>query len=496
MSLLNAWAAQHPTDYADWQLDLNGPSVRVEQQFFPIGQEILDLVAVGVDGAHMVSQWILESKKRHALLVIDRPQELLWLFQQSWFMESVQTGRFEVRYWSAAGVHHSSFGHPQLWEAMTRRPVMWWASPGHWEALAHVRAHAEARMDAYYEVHPQGCEGLAHLWALLPHLPRMHHEEVMNHALQGVSLVIAGGGPSLQEALPALQQHRDRILLWGGGAAIPKLAEAGILPDLVCCLDPKEAQQKRLAALQGEQLPLCMTLRSHAPTVVAWHGPLFIGHKGYSGSLEDWIMALLGVPALVEHGAADVVGMLCELAVRAGVARIHFVGRELTFAESPYASLSTSFAHTRTPLPSKQGLRATAPLWLTLADHTARLIRDSPCIQWTTSVEGGLPIVGCSTQPTEEWMLATPLHSPRERFKYLVAAAKPLSCSQEACWRLRERLQHDLEEILQDVESRNPLGSMLLDPAVSLASEMFRWESARELSWKSSLAARLQSLWT
>jgi len=54
-------------------------------------------------------------------------------------------------------------------------------------------------------------------------------------------VVVAGAGPSLDDAIPALRALRGRYALVAADTALPALARAGVPPDLVVCLEAQQA---------------------------------------------------------------------------------------------------------------------------------------------------------------------------------------------------------------------------------------------------------------
>ena len=495
-SVFETWAGYWPADYAAWQLDEMAPRATIGQYEQDIAPAVEQLVAVGADSVRAAGQWLLAEAGRRVLCVVDRPEELVWIMQQPWLAALCSHDGFVLRYWSASSVVHGSLGDRAIWFAMLRGAVAWQASPSHWRSLANLRAHLEARLDGCKTLNPHGGLAYDNLWKLLPLLPHMHHEQALHGALHGASVIIAGGGPSLREELPLLRTHRDQLLIWAGGAAVGPLVEAGIVPDLIGCLDPKETQQERLAQLKGHCVPLSCTLRSHASTVIGWDGPRFIGHKGFSGVLEEWLFSRLGVDMpLKEHEAPDVVGLLSSLALDAGVRSIHFVGRELSFQERPYASTKARFEHDSVRCPVGEHVVSTAPLWLLLADHTQRLIRDFPEVQWTTGSRGGLPIEGCHEVATEEWISRHATPDGRLRLTQAVQSASTLEMRPEVVAAMRDTMIEQLRRLQIDGDLRLPLSSLLIEPAAAVAAELFELDREARRAWRAGIIQQLLELW-
>ena len=75
--------------------------------------------------------------------------------------------------------------------------------------------------------------------------PRLHRPELA---------AVVGAGPSLDEALPALKQLRDRIVLFSAGTALRPLLRNGLVPDFHCELEnvPEAFEAVSEAAKEGD----------------------------------------------------------------------------------------------------------------------------------------------------------------------------------------------------------------------------------------------------
>ena len=140
------------------------------------------------------------------------------------------------------------------------------------------------------------------------------------------AVVIAASGPSLNHYIPALEQVRDRILLWALPSAVLPLRSAGIVPDLVIATDGGVYAAEHLEALRGRAVPVAMPLtagrgiwRSGSPVV-----PLCQG-----GIVETAISELIRPPAVALPPNGTVAGSALELALRFGPRSVTFVGLDL-----------------------------------------------------------------------------------------------------------------------------------------------------------------------
>lgn len=495
-SAFRKWMETSPSDYADWQLDFSGCQEQVVSLEDEVSTEGSVLVAVGANALEGALRWVTADCSRHALCVVDRPDSLPWIMRQPWMDELLSCPRLEFRYWKPEGISYGPIGSRPVWQALLSGKVSWWTSPDHLESMAFVRAHLNAKIETYRAVSPCGGIPLKNIWQLLQVLPRAVGLQTAQSPLSGKGVVIAGGGPSLKKDLPLLKQSRDEILIWAGGGAIPALLEAGIIPDVVGCLHPTDSQWQRLAPLRSSGVPLLCTLRSHAETVQAWEGSLWMGCKGFLGPLEDWIAAMLCLDKnFLEMDVADIVGFLALTALHLGAKAIHFVGRELCYRDRPYASGLLKCDQPQMPIPHSKGLVQTTPCWMLIAEHAHRMIKDRPDIQWTTSSLEGLPIRGCHHMETAEWISRNYWKGASQSIAAITAELQGLGISVEAVESLRENMLRQMENLARGRWGTEPLDSLIIDPAAGCAEELFQFAPHERVLWKEHLVARIRHLW-
>lgn len=143
-------------------------------------------------------------------------------------------------------------------------------------------------------VHAQKMEANALL--NITNLAKSHGIKVLRDKFRGVKAVVAGAGPSLDDAIPALKAHQGEYLLLAVDRALKPLLDAGLVPDMVCCAD----MDAQLATLfEGyeipESVPLLYDRDCYTGVPRGWKGPLiaydhyydvgiwettFVGHKG------------------------------------------------------------------------------------------------------------------------------------------------------------------------------------------------------------------------
>ena len=96
-------------------------------------------------------------------------------------------------------------------------------------------------------------------------------------------IVVCGAGTSLD----LLIAHRTSIRLLAADTALPVLAQAGLVPDAVVCLEAQQANLNDFVAAAGRKIPLFLDLSSHPATRRALAGPTYWFHTPFA-SLELW----------------------------------------------------------------------------------------------------------------------------------------------------------------------------------------------------------------
>jgi hypothetical protein len=122
-------------------------------------------------------------------------------------------------------------------------------------------------------------------------------------------VVVAGAGPSLDGAIPALRALRGRYALVAADTALPALALAGLAPDLVVCLEAQQANLRDFLPARPAETRLACELAGHpdAPRLFAGRCSLFSTTFAPLALLDRLAaagLAPLRVPALGSVGVA------------------------------------------------------------------------------------------------------------------------------------------------------------------------------------------------
>jgi hypothetical protein len=148
--------------------------------------------------------------------------------------------------------------------------------------------------------------------------PRLHRPEFA---------IVAGAGPSLDEALPRLKEIRDRVMLFSAGTALRPLLRNGLIPDFHCELEnvPATIDALREAARYGD---LSQVTLIASATVDPRMPPLF-GETIYFFRDSVSSTLILGAKHLPIAGAAPTcVNMALSMAAFFGFTDMALVGAD------------------------------------------------------------------------------------------------------------------------------------------------------------------------
>lgn len=144
---------------------------------------------------------------------------------------------------------------------------------------------------------------------LLDNLPLLASAGDAADLATDLPVVVAGAGPSLDGALPALRTLRGRCALVAADTALPALAGAGLAPDLVVCLEAQWANLHDFLPARPPQTRLACELAAHPGAARLFTDRLALFSScfaplGILDRLRAAGLAPLAIPALASVGVA------------------------------------------------------------------------------------------------------------------------------------------------------------------------------------------------
>ena len=167
---------------------------------------------------------------------------------------------------------------------------------------------------------------------------------VLKDAFKGRTGVLLAGGPSLDEVLPWVIDHRERLVVLAVSRISRRLLALGLTPDIVVSVDPHQVGFD--VSKEMLKFPDTVVLASAyhlAPGLVAqWRGPIV-----YFGNRLPWDNPL-NVANI--HGAGPTVSnSAIELAVHIGLDRLILAGMDLCHSREGYSHAQGSNEHRAGP---------------------------------------------------------------------------------------------------------------------------------------------------
>lgn len=203
-------------------------------------------------------------------------------------------------------------------------------------------AAADAHLAAYRDLH-SGVEGdlKSWTWALRSQLASNSFIQCqlenlaenrtsaagLRNAFAGRSAVLLAGGPSLDDILPWVTQHRDELLVVAVSRVSRRLLEAGVQPDIVCTIDPTSLSfdvSREMLRFDPARVLLANAYHTHPPLLAQWRGNnVFLGQRYPWPSDGDGDIQPIAGPTVSNTAIA----LLMEM----GVAQIVFAGLDLCY---------------------------------------------------------------------------------------------------------------------------------------------------------------------
>jgi hypothetical protein len=449
---------------------------------------------VGAGLATAALRWCQRSSEHRALLVLTQPEQLDELFRHPRLWKLVEQPGLTLHVWPGEELASKWTCPPALIVASINARLVWGADAASQAVLPQVQSVLRRSNAVLAECLPFEPSSLSNFWNNLALLPKAHHYRELRDAAQGLSVMIAGGGPSLKQALAWYKSNASRCLLFAGGAAIQGCAREGVQPDIAFLIDPTESQWDRSKLLRENDIPLVTTLRCHAPSVAAIRGPLLIVPRAEEIGYGDIVHHLLGLksPSL-EAEILDVGGFMMAFAIFLGAQRVLFAGRELCWTQNPYADGSQVLEPPVRISGEQQPIWSTSH-WLSIAEATRLTVARHPEIDWRHCGAPSLPISGVRYQGLAEWGQGCNEIKKVNVFRQQLKSLPPEPVSKNAIDELRRELHQGLQQ-----EAASSAGAQLTHRIVRVMEGLFQTvseaDSQTKGEWKDWLISTLQASW-
>ncbi|MBI5461124.1 MAG: DUF115 domain-containing protein [Gammaproteobacteria bacterium] len=159
----------------------------------------------------------------------------------------------------------------------------------------------------------------------------------LKDSFPGRTAILLGGGPSLDDILPWLKQHRRELVVFAVSRVCRRLQEEGIAPDIVCTIDPTSLSfdvSKEMLKF-GDDVLLVGAYHASPPLLSQW-----CGRYVYLGERLPW-PSDLNEPNLQVIGPT-VTNTALALAMEMGFNQVILGGVDLCFSAEGYSHAAGS----------------------------------------------------------------------------------------------------------------------------------------------------------
>ena len=171
----------------------------------------------------------------------------------------------------------------------------------------------------------------------------------------GATAVVLGGGPSLDDHLDWVLEHRDRLFVIAVSRIAERLASAGLVPDVVVAVDPQDILfDVSKAWLARADVPLVSSYHVCPILLQQWRGPTL-----YTGRALPWESTAIDDADNLEALGSTVSHVALWLAHRWGFAQILLSGVDLCYAPGGATHASGSLESLCETLPAHYDAQVT-----------------------------------------------------------------------------------------------------------------------------------------
>lgn len=302
----------------------------------------------------------------------------------------------------------------------------------------------------------------------------------LKDCMKGTPAIVAGAGPSLEEALPTLNEISSRALLIGSGTALSIFSKKGIEPHLACALDSRTpAEFMRSAA----GVIACVQSKLNPQAMAEIRGTKILAPQGGPLPWESW---WLGEQEMIDSG--NTVGnFAAQIAVYFGCRPIIYVGLDLCYrGEVKYAEKHQQERFELIETQNRKGeIVLTQHDWLMAARSHRNLAAEYAERRWISTAQAGLHLgEHVEVLSWEEACLFLNREvNIKERLAAAVQAAPEIKIDEKKESEWQESIERSLlacrrsEEVLLREE---PVYRFYLAPLWHLWLPVFRRESQKE----------------
>lgn len=153
----------------------------------------------------------------------------------------------------------------------------------------------------------------------------------LGRGLEGMSSVIMGGGPSLDDSIDWIKEHQDKLVIFAAARIANRLKKEGIQPDFFVSVDPHDVSYDNSKQILqfGDSAVLIHSNNVNSKLVAEWSGL-----HAYLGLMFPWIDSLHQQPENLTTVGPTVTNTMASVAGYLGSEQIIFSGVDFCYGEN------------------------------------------------------------------------------------------------------------------------------------------------------------------
>lgn len=148
-------------------------------------------------------------------------------------------------------------------------------------------------------------------------------------------VLVAGAGPSLDDTLPFIKEHRDELFLLAVDTALGTLSLAGIRCDAVIVVESQFWIERAFAGNLNSRIPVFADLTARPAAVNACGGPVsfFLSEYAHTRFLDRFTATIPGVPVIPPLGSVGLAALYLARFIGDSDSSVLFTGLDFSFGK-------------------------------------------------------------------------------------------------------------------------------------------------------------------
>ncbi|MFA5384587.1 MAG: 6-hydroxymethylpterin diphosphokinase MptE-like protein [Eubacteriales bacterium] len=165
--------------------------------------------------------------------------------------------------------------------------------------------------------------------------------DVLCGPFKGVPGVIVAAGPSLDKNIRLLKEIKNKAVIIAAGTAFKAVLSIGMEPDIVVTVDGGEPNAANFENVEVKDSVLIFSPVTYKSIPANFKGPKIVG--AYDPYFMTWLERFIDEKRTLLKGGPSVANVSFDLAVKAGLDPIIFIGQDLAYTEGKTHSQRTIY---------------------------------------------------------------------------------------------------------------------------------------------------------